>query len=421
MTRPRTLPRTRRASSRLLFVARRPPFPLANGARIRSHRLLTGLAEAFDTTFLTFEHQESSAEGHLTREELEELLPGVRVVTVPGRRAPKRAGQLRSVASRDSWEFGRYRSDALNAAVSAAVDDGTALVHFDDLGVALAGAAAGAVTVYSAHNVEERIMEGNRDRSDGVRRAFAEIELRKIRREEQRAWRSMSLCLAVSELDAAIMRASGARVEVCPNGTDAVDALPFPQRAADEPLRILFVGSVDYGPNYLGIQWFIENVLPRLRETVPAVLDVVGSRRRPLPVVDGVVYHGQVPSVQPFYESAHVTVVPVPFGSGTRLKIVEAMALGRPVVATHVGAEGLPVTDGLDYLAADDADAFARALQRVAAQTAGTGREELRNMLVHARVAVRELAWPEIVGRLVELYDREVLRTSTRPRLAIAP
>jgi glycosyltransferase involved in cell wall biosynthesis len=392
----------------LLFVARRPPFPLANGARIRSHRLLTGLAEAFDTTFLTFEHEASSGEGHVSREALEALLPGVRVRTIPGRRMHKRAGQLASLASRSSWEFGRYRSGRLRREVAAAVRTGKAIVHFDDLGVALAGPAVGALSVYAAHNVEQRIMEGTVERSGGGRRRFAEIELRKIRREEEQAWRATSLCLAVSELDGEIMRAGGARVEVCPNGMDAVDPLPFRRREPGEPLRMLFVGSVDYGPNYTGLSWFIEEVLPQLRRSAPATLEVVGSQRRPLPPVDGVTYHGQVASVMPFYDEAHVAIVPVPFGSGTRLKIVEAMTLGRPVVATRVGAEGLPVTDGVDYLAADDTDAFATALAEIAASTAGTGEDGLRAMVDRARRSVQELTWPKIVGQLVELYESEL-------------
>jgi glycosyltransferase involved in cell wall biosynthesis len=400
---------------RLVFVARRPPFPLANGARIRTHRLLTGLAQSYDTTFVTFEHGASSADGHTGREALEALLPGIRVRTVPGRRIPKRAGQLRSLAARASWEFGRYRSAALEQAIAEEANRPRTLVHYDDLGVALGAPPPGTVAVYSAHNVEYRIMEGTLERSHGIRRAFAAAELRKIAREERRAWRAMPLCLAVSELDAELMRAGGARVEVCPNGTDAVDPLPFARRRPGEPLQMLFVGSVDYGPNYTGIRWFLDEVLPRLREQAPVALDVVGASRRPLPAIEGVAYHGQVPSVTPYYERAHVAIVPVPFGSGTRLKVVEAMALGRPVVSTRVGAEGLPVTPGADYLAADDAEAFAAALARIAAQTAGTGEPELRAMLDHARQAVGELAWPEIVGRLAELYDAELQR-QLKPR-----
>jgi glycosyltransferase involved in cell wall biosynthesis len=394
-------------ATRLLFVALRPPFPLASGARIRSHRLLTGLANAFEVTFLTFEHHERSAEGHMTRRELEQLLPGVRVMTVPGRAIPKRLGQLGSLASRRSWTFGRYASEPLAHVAADAVQGGVAIVHLDDLGVASVGPFPGAVNVYSAHNVEQRIVEATSDGSKGLRRLFADVELRKVRREEERAWTSMSLCLAVSPVDAAVMRAGGARVEVCPNGTDPVDRLPFPARRADEPLRLLFVGSVDYQPNYTGLKWFLDEVFPRVREIVPSVLDVVGSRRRALPIVEGVVYHGQVPSVLPFYKRAHIAVVPVLFGSGTRLKVVEAMGLGRPVVATTAGAEGLPVTAGVHYVAADDGELFARALAGVARQ-AQVAPAELEGMLERAYSAISDLFWPQIVERLIETYQAEL-------------
>jgi glycosyltransferase involved in cell wall biosynthesis len=395
--------------TRLLFVALRPPFPLASGARIRSHRLLTGLASVFEVTFLTFEHDERSAEGHMKRPELEGLLPGIQVVTVPGRRIPKRLGQLGSIASRRSWTFGRYASEPLARAAADAIGDGAAIVHLDDLGVASMGPVTGAVNIYSAHNVEQRIVEATIDESKGLRRLFAEVELRKVRREEERAWTSMSLCMAVSELDAAAMRKGGARVELCPNGTDPVDRLPFPARRADEPLRLLFVGSVDYQPNYIGLRWFLDEVFPRVREIVPSVLDVVGSRRRPLPTVEGVVYHGQVPSVLPFYERAHIAVVPVLFGSGTRLKVIEAMALGRPVVATSAGAEGLAVSPGVHYFAADDGPSFAHALATVGRQAAEAP-AVLEALLERARSAVSELFWPQIVSRLVETYRVELER-----------
>src|SRR3954454_3873910 len=93
---------------RLLFAARRPPFPLMTGARIRTHRLLTGLAETFETTFVTFEHSPHSPDGQIGSDELRPQLPGIDVVTVPGCGPGKRPRQLASVFSTRSWEYGRY-------------------------------------------------------------------------------------------------------------------------------------------------------------------------------------------------------------------------------------------------------------------------------------------------------------------------
>jgi glycosyltransferase involved in cell wall biosynthesis len=153
----------------------------------------------------------------------------------------------------------------------------------------------------------------------------------------------------------------------------------------------------------------VDEALPRLRDHVSAVVDVVGSQRRRLPDAEGVVYHGQVPSVVPFYERAHAAIVPVLFGSGTRLKVVEAMALGRPVVSTTIGAEGLPVQPGVDFLGADDPASFAAALARIANQAANEP-AALGRMLDRARTAATSLFWPRIVSRLVDTYQAELER-----------
>jgi glycosyltransferase involved in cell wall biosynthesis len=407
-----------RSRSELLFVARRPPFPLTNGARIRTNRLLTGLATEFPTTLLTFEHDPGSPDGHMGANELAELFPDVRIVTVPGRGPGKRLPQARSLASSRSWEFGRYRLPQLGAALQQCMEaDQPSIVHFDDLAVAQFAPVSNAINVYSAHNVERRILEGNMRTSNLLRRVFARVERGKVQREELEAWRAASLCLAVSELDAGEMRAAGARVALCPNGADPVQQLGLPRRDPTEPLRLLFVGSVSYLPNHRGLTWFVEDVLPLLRQSVPATLDVVGAPAAKMPAAPGVIVRGTVCSLVPFYERCHAAIVPVVYGSGTRLKVVEAMAFGRPVVSTSVGAEGLPVVGGDHYLEANEPAAFAGALATVAAQCA-SGDERLARMIRRAREAVAPLFWPQIVSRLVETYREELrARELVRPRV----
>lgn len=393
----------------LVFASRRSPFPLVNGARIRCHRLLTGLAEAFDTTLVTFEHHPGSPDGHCGRAELERLLPGIEVVTVPGLGPAKRLAQVRSLASRHSYVFGRYRRPAIRSAVlEAAARRRAAVVHFDDVGVAQFGPVPGTLSVFAAADVEHRITAATAESTAGVRSLMARIEAPKVRREEERVWQDFPLCLAVSELDAeAIERGGARRVEVCPNGTDPVERLPPPRRASGEALRILFVGSGRYGPYARGVAWFVREVLPRLRDATPATVDIVGESPPRPETGEGVRYLGTVPSVAPWYERAHVAVVPVFEGSGTRLKIVEAMAYGRPVLSTRLGAEGLPVQAGSHYLEADDAGGWVAALSRIAAGLQD-GDPELQAMLDRARTAAEPFFWPAVVGRLVELYRHEL-------------
>lgn len=393
----------------LVFVACQPPYPRDNGARIRIHHLLVGLAQAFDTVFVTLEQELDGSGGSCGKQELERLYPNVEVIAVPNDEQAKRAAQALSLFRRDSWTNGRYRSGAFAEAVRGAVTSRpSCIVHFDDLGVARLGPIAGAFNAYSSHNVEERILRQVARTGSPPRRVFYGVEALKVRSEERRVWRSMDLSLAVSPLDARAMREGGARrVELCPNGAPPVERLPLPSRSADEPLRLLFVGTGRYLPNERGVAWLVREVLPRIEARTPVVLEVVGHPPTRPVKAKGVRYVGAVPSVKPFYSASHSVVVPVFEGSGTRLKMLEAMAYGRPVIATRLGAEGLPVVAGEHFLEADDAEHFADAAVRVAEWCAHPT-DELERLLASARAAVEPLLWPGIAERLAELYRSEL-------------
>jgi glycosyltransferase involved in cell wall biosynthesis len=236
----------------------------------------------------------------------------------------------------------------MRAALTALISDRPgAILHLDDVGVGLAGRGLGpGRTVFAPHNVEHRIVREVAATRPLSHRSFLEVEWRKIAAEERLLWRGSDLCVAVSELDAAAMRAGGARrVEVCPNGTDPHPPLPPAAAARGVALRLLFVGSGAFWPYERGLQWFAQEVMPRLQAGGGATLDVVGERPPSPHRGPGIRYHGRVPDVRPFYERAHALVVPVFEGSGTRLKIIEAATLGRPVISTALGAEGLPVRE----------------------------------------------------------------------------
>ncbi|MFZ0042502.1 MAG: glycosyltransferase family 4 protein [Solirubrobacteraceae bacterium] len=391
---------------RLLFAARRAPYPLNNGARIRSYQLLTGLARSFRTTFITFEHHPDSADGLSTREELEALLPGIEVITAPGSGAHKRADQVLSLGHARSFTFGRYNTEEFRAMARRCVEaQHPDVVHFDDPGVALVGRLPGALNVYSSHNVEQRLLALAARVGSRPNRLFNEVERRKVAREERRIWREMDICLAVSELDRGAMIEAGARrVELCPNGVAEVPQLPRRVRKVDEPLRLLFVGSGDYGPYERGLAWLVNKVLPEVRAAVKLDFEVVGTPPVHPIAAPGVRYVGRVPELEPYYERAHVVVIPVFEGSGTRLKLIEAAAYGRPTVTTALGAEGLPLTPGRDFLQADDAGAFSAAILQLGSWWLEDRSEPLGEMVDSARRQVQPLTWSRIVSDLADLY-----------------
>lgn len=398
--------------TKLLFVTRRPPWPLTNGGRIRSHRLLEGLAAEFDTTLICPAHEFGGPDGEVDLAELGRALPEVRIRTVPGLAGEKRTQQLRSLFRRSSWQWGRYAMEPLSRAIADTVrTEGIDIVHANDLGTALAMPVdVDALRVYSSHNVEYRIIDGDRTASSSrVRQLFAALESQKVRREERQVWSSVDLTLAVSEFDAAIIEAEGnGSVRLCPNGTDPAPCAAPRTRRPEEPLRLLFVGSAAYSPYERGLAWFVSNVLPLVRRRHDVVFDVVGQKPQRPVEAKGVRYHGFVDSIGPWYEAADIVVVPVFEGSGTRLKLVEAAVRRRPVVTTELGAQGLPLMEGRDFLQAESPEEFAAAIERVIADPEGTGA-----MVDAAARAVEHLLWPNISADLARLY-RELLATRAR-------
>ncbi len=163
------------------------------------------------------------------------------------------------------------------------------------------------------------------------------------------------------------------------------------------------MGAGSYQPNEHGIAWFIENVFPHVRDAIPARLDVVGPPpNRPIQA-RGVTYRGYVPLLDDSYREADVVVVPIFFGSGTRGKVVEAMAYGRPVISTTIGAEGLQVAPGVHYVRADTAEEFIATLADLGSRLQSPD-PALTTMLDAGRAAAERHFWPTIVSDLVSMY-----------------
>lgn len=387
----------------VVLASRRPPFPLDNGARIRTARLVQGLARSLPVTFVTYLPGPTFDGTNATRADLQALMPGVTLELVPYDQ-PHPRGPRRGVFRRASATMAYADTPNLRATLSRLINRPEAVVlHCDDPGVALAGLAVDGACrrVFAPHNVEHRIVRELAAVAGSTQRPFLEIEWRKIAAEERRLWRGFDLTLAVSEVDAATMRTGDARsVELCPNGADPMPLTPWSPPAETEPARLLFVGTGDYPPYALGLKWFVREVMTRLSGA--ATLDVVGAPPSDPLQAPGVVYHGRVDDVRPHYETADALVIPVFQGSGTRLKAVESAMAGRPIVSTALGMEGLPLRADAEYLHAEDADGFANAVARL--------REPATLKLVAAaRAAVEPLSWATIADALTDRY-----RTMTR-------
>ena len=205
-----------------------------------------------------------------------------------------------------------------------------------------------------------------------------------------------------------------APVEVVVNGVDLDYFHPSAstEERATKP-TVLFCGAMDYNPNIDALRWYFEGVHDRLRQQIPDLqLYVVG--KNPTPEVqqyskrENVIVTGSVPDVRPYYRRAWLQIVPLQIGGGSRLKIVESIAMGTPVVSTTIGAQGLGLCHNSDILLADTHEAFA-------SETARALRDEtLRQTLkrIGIETVCERLSWQTLGNQLSDLYKKRLQRAS---------
>jgi sugar transferase (PEP-CTERM/EpsH1 system associated) len=394
----------------VLVISARLPFPPRWGFATRVYHLTRQLAARHDVTLVTYAGSADAANVERLREEF-----GVEVVTrdQPTRLA-KRVKQLRSLASRVPYDSrATYSKDMQRMIDRVAADRHVDVVQLESTLLSLYRLPPEALVIVDEHNVDYEYYERMRENERSpLRRAFYRLEELRFRRFEQRCWRDVDGCVMTSEREAEIVRAVASDTPTIgvPNGVD-VDYFR-PSAEPVEPRTIVFNGTLDYRPNLDGAEFLVEQVLPGLRERYPDVGVVLVGRgsqsdldkfRRP-----GVEATGEVPDVRPYLARATVVTVPIRTGSGTRLKVVEGLAMGKGMVSTTLGCEGVDVRDGEHLLIADSAEDFAAAVMRLFEEpehAEGLGRAGRRKM-------VREYSW-EFAGELLESLYQEVLGRGT--------
>jgi len=266
------------------------------------------------------------------------------------------------------------------------------------------------------HNVESVIRQRHyRQAPNPLVRAYLYLQWRKLFRHERRAAGAFDHCIMVSERDRETMAElyGATNTSVIPTGVDVDYFQPADGEAAGEN-GLVFTGSMDWLPNEDAMAWFAAEILPRIRREVPATFRIVG--RNPSAAVqrlarehEGIEVTGTVDDVRPYIDHAKVYLVPLRIGGGTRIKIFEAMAMGKAVVSTAIGAEGLPVTDGEDVIIADDAECFARRVVELVKDDAAR-----RRLGENARKLVREHYTWDVAARVFGDICEEVVERNKR-------
>jgi glycosyltransferase involved in cell wall biosynthesis len=259
-----------------------------------------------------------------------------------------------------------------------------------------------------AHNVDTLIWQRYHDNARGLlRRCFLGQQWHKFERFERRAFAAATRVVAVSPDDARLIREQFAmpHVDVVENG---VDADYFQDRGGRrDPRRILFLGALDWRPNLDAVNLLLNKIFPAVRTAEHSARLVIVGRNPPAALrqkISGqadVELHADVPDVRPFLAECGMLAVPLRIGGGSRLKILEALASGLPVVSSRVGAEGLVLQPGVDYLLAEE-DRMAEALLQVMRQP-----ERARATAAHGRqVVLSHYDWDALALKLEQTWEK---------------
>jgi glycosyltransferase involved in cell wall biosynthesis len=394
---------------RILWVKAGKLLPVDTGGKIRSYNILRHLARDHDVTLLSYYGGQRDV---AYQSEIQRELPGAHTIytaALDGGTLAQSVDYVRRVFRSAPFAVSKFTHPEVQGVVArwlrekkfdvAVCDFLSASLNFPSVLVT--------PTVLFQHNAESALWRRMAaTESSAARRLAYQIEATKMARYERRALPKFHHVIAVSEHDRQQMLAMSPKcaISVVPTGVDTQQYAVAPPATADPP-RIIFTGSMDWEPNIDATVYFCQEVFPRVRAEFPsAQFQIVG--RNPHPRVkqltcDSIQVTGTVPSVAEYLRDATLVVVPLRIGGGTRLKIFEAMAMGKAVISTSIGAEGLDVQSGRDLILADDAAAFAEAIVVLLRDAA------LRRQYEQAatKLAV-QYDWSNIVQHFAEVLQR---------------
>lgn len=380
---------------RVLVASAYVPFPLSHGGAVRIHNLTSRAAADWDQILVAFTETDAPPAAELLDRFVEVVL-----VRRTGTHAAPSTGRPEVVE--------QFASASFRAALRETVRKwrpAIAQLEFTQM-AQYAADCAPAHTILVEHDITFDLYQQLRQTSDDW---DLRHQLKLWRRFEIAAWRKMSCVVTMSEKDRDLV--TGARAAALPNGVDLARFRFAPQ--APEPRRLLFVGSFSHLPNLMAVAFFLDQVWPRLRDVRLHIiagarheyfLDYHGSQVKVRLDQPGVEVEGFVSDVRSAYARAAIVVAPLVVSAGTNLKILEAMACGRPVVATPAGVNGLDLVPGEDFMLVRSAGEMAAAIGKLLASP-----DDCHRLAAAGRRRVEDrYGWDEIARRQTELY-REVM------------
>jgi len=395
---------------RILSITNLTPLPANSGARLRVFNILRRIAERHEIHLAChlWDPEEEAVvaelEKHFTR------VTGGRVHRRPCvRLLPE---MLRCLGKGRPPELALWRSPELTAGIRRMVSETRFdIVHAEEYFMApyldLLPRGYPAKRAVTFHNIgfdQRRTFPGIT--GNPFLKAWYACNARLLEFWEPRLGASADLCITVSERDRRFLlkKNPALKIEVIPNGADT-KAYRFLGPPPSGSRAVLFVGDMRYEPSVDAATYFVSTILPLARRAIPGLEFWIVGREPARAVLDlradGVHVTGAVPDVRPYYERCFASVVPLRAGGGTRLKILEAMALGRPIVSTSIGAAGLDAADGEHLAIADRPREFAARVADIFREP-----EKTRLMAERARRLVESrYDWDDLASKQLRAYE----------------
>jgi sugar transferase (PEP-CTERM/EpsH1 system associated) len=359
----------RKEPVKLLVIDEGLPYPPDSGKRIRTFNLLKHLARDIDIVYLSFGSDSAASS---------EAIAAMNSLGVDCRIVEQKLQEKSGVTF--GWKlfvnlFSRYPYIVTSHFKSKFLERLTEIIADFDPAIVLAewtpyakylDGLENVKKIVVAHNIESRIWRRyHENESNLLKKVYIGIQAGRVERFEQEIWRNVDGIISVSPLEKKEIesRADGVPVELVENGVDTDYFAPSNETV--ERGSLVFVGSMDWRPNQDAAEHFIKSIFPLIKKEIDGARAYIVGRKPPSFIrgmaAEDVVITGTVDDVRPYLEKASVMVVPLRVGGGSRLKILEAMAMRKPVASTSVGAEGLEVSDGENIVLADGPERFAAA------------------------------------------------------------
>jgi len=357
---------------KILQLCKKFPYPMMDGESLAVNYLSKSLVElGCDITLLTM-----NTSKHYFR--VPDVLPAelshytaVHYVDVNNDITVK--GAFLNLFSRDSYHISRYRSNRFKEKLIGILSQETFdVIHLETLYLTqfidIIRQHSNAMVVLRSHNVEFEIWERLSENQDSlIKKHYLEYLTKKLKRFELKKLQEIDLLLAITQRDLKTFRSYGylKSAKIVPVGLDTSDYLAEDKSVFNTP-TISFIGSLDWIPNIEGLNWFLNDIWPRLLEKYPELTFHVAGRNMPSSLLErkepNVHFHGEVADAKAFINAHPITVVPLLSGSGMRVKILEGMFLGRIVVTTSLGLEGIDARHKNQVLIAETTEEFVQAI-----------------------------------------------------------